>query len=176
MRSGQLAVEGLLSVTRDAHYRLVSAGAAVRRTVGRFRPGLIVGLNRLTNRFTDDVLEIPMLGLYGEHRYSAGYLAVEAGRQGGSQVSAGGAVLEGRHRFKTVEVRYSGWSYAVSFVDLTAGSKAGYQAWSTPVADPDRAGCSLRRLLNCRVPSIFPMPFSTRPERVTTPGGSFPAV
>jgi len=130
MRSGQLAVEGLLSVTRDAHYRLVSAGAAVRRTVGRFRPGLIVGLNRLTNRFTDDVLEIPMLGLYGEHRYSAGYLAVEAGRQGGSQVSAGGAVLEGRHRFKTVEVRYSGWSYAVSFVDLTAGSKAGYLTYS----------------------------------------------
>ena len=67
-----------------------------------------------------------MVGIYGEHRYESGYLSFEASRQEGNQVSAGCVVVEGRHRFKSTEVRYSGWSYSDDLVDLTTGSKSVY--------------------------------------------------
>jgi len=125
-RVEQLKMTGLFSVQRDPRYRLVSIGVMTQLNGRRLRPGLIFGLNRLTNRHTGQELEIPMVGIYGEHRYESGYLAFETSRQAGNQVSAGCVVVEGRHRFKSTEVRYSGWSYSDDLVDLTTGSKSVY--------------------------------------------------
>jgi len=125
-RAGRLKMTGLFSVQRDAQFRLVSAGLMTQLDSRRLRPGLIIGLNRLINRHTGQELEIPMVGIYGEHRYESGYLAFETSRQTGDQVSAGSVVVEGRHRFESTEVRYSGWSYSDDLVELTTGSKSVY--------------------------------------------------
>ena len=92
---------------------------------GQIKPGVIAGYNRLTERVTGSSVEIPMIAVFADHDYQSGYVTVEVGQQGGSYTSARSGVVEGRHRLESAEVRYTGWSYATDFIDLTAGSKAG---------------------------------------------------
>jgi hypothetical protein len=78
-----------------------------------------------------------MAGIYAEHRYRSGYLAVEVSGQTGKQVLAGCVVVEGRHRFESTEIRFSGWSYSDDMVELTAGSKCGGLSRTEPLESVD---------------------------------------
>lgn len=127
-QTGSLAASGLVSFKRDADYSHLATGLLVQSRGKNHRPGLQIGLNRLTNRQTEAALDIPMVGILDSYHYRNGYVAAEIGRQFGPDIRAGASVVEGRHRFGTAELRFTGWHYSDRFADLTAGSKAGYSS------------------------------------------------
>jgi len=124
LRPGAWSVQALTSVTRDATYRLISEGVMVQRAIKHFKPGLIAAHVSLNNRVTGATLNVPVTAGFMQYAYRAGNVSTEVSYQGGPQVSAMAAVIEGSHRFETAELRYSAWSYDDHFVDFTAGSKS----------------------------------------------------
>jgi hypothetical protein len=125
LRAGPWSIYSLASVIRDTEFCMSSAGALVQYARGNVRPGLIAGVNRLTNRTTVVTAEIPMAALLTDYRYDGGYLSAELGGQGGPADGALSVAVEGRHRFEIAEVGYAAWSYGRDFIDLTSGSKSG---------------------------------------------------
>jgi len=124
MQAGSLALHALGSITRDDRHRISSGGLFIEDGRGSFRPGVIVGINRVEERTTGASVTIPMAALTSQMKYNGGSLAAELGHQAGKFSNATSAVVEGRHRFESVEMRYAGWHYGDDFVDLTSGSKS----------------------------------------------------
>ena len=125
LRAGPWSINSLASVTRDSRFRLTSAGLLVQYAKGQVRPGLIAGINCVTNRTTKAAAQIPMAAVLTDYRYNGGYLTAELGGQGGSAVGTLSAALEGRNRFQFAEIGYAAWRYDDGFIDLTSGSKSG---------------------------------------------------
>ncbi|MCX6835450.1 MAG: hypothetical protein NTW07_10015 [candidate division Zixibacteria bacterium] len=125
VQAGSFVLHALGSMTRDDQHRISSAGLFIEDGRGSFRPGIILGVNQIAERGSGASVTIPMAALTSQMKYSQGSLAAELSRQGGKASSATSAVVEGRHRFESVEMRYAGWFYGEDFVDITAGSKSG---------------------------------------------------
>jgi hypothetical protein len=124
MQAGSFALHAFGSVTRDEQHRISSGGLFIEDERGSFRPGVILGVNQVTERGSGASVTIPMAALTSQMKYNQGSLAAEFSRQGGKVSNATSAVVEGRHRFESVEMRYAGWFYGENFVDMTAGSKS----------------------------------------------------
>jgi hypothetical protein len=125
MQTGPYAVHTLGSVVRDQQHSISSSGLFIEDKRGSFLPGVVFGVNRIEQRSTGASASIPVAALLLRSKYSRGSVAAEFGQQGGELSNATSAVIEGRHRFESVELRYAGWHYGDDFVDLTAGSKSG---------------------------------------------------
>jgi hypothetical protein len=59
------------------------------------------------------------------YRYKGGYAAMETCAQLGYDKGWSCVQIEGRHRFRTAEIKYAGWNYADRYLDLSGGSKTG---------------------------------------------------
>lgn len=143
-RAGGLEMQFLGSITRDTDHRLTSVGGMVKDRGGSLRPGLIFGFNQLADRHTGAEVNLPMIGLNSEYRYAEGYATLEVGGQSINRNLPLAAVLEGRHRLESIEVRYAAWTYEDRFVDLTSGSKAG-SVYRDCVLDEVAFECSSKR-------------------------------
>ncbi|UCG62334.1 MAG: hypothetical protein JSV52_03350 [Candidatus Zixiibacteriota bacterium] len=117
-------VQTLGSVVQSPYTRLSALGGMIRARNIPNRPALIVGVTRLKNRRTGEYVADNKLALNGHHDYGRGYSAVEVCWQGGERSTFGAVVAEGRHRFRQAEIRYAGWAYSDSYIDLSGGSKA----------------------------------------------------
>ncbi len=132
------------SVNRDETYALLTTGGMVSRASGRFRPGVIFGMNRLRNRANGETLvDLKTAGnLY--IRYGAGVINLEAAEQFADLRRSRAVVAEGKHRLSMAEIDYALWSYGRDYLDLSSGSKA---TWLTcrEVVDPVGYELSTRR-------------------------------
>ncbi len=118
-------VQVLGSMVRDACHRLASFGLMLKDRAGKLRPGIIIGFNDLRNRQIRQGTGLSMLALHSEYRYTGGHAIAEVAAQTGKGSGAVAAVVEGRHRIETAEIRFAGWLYGNRFLDLTSGSKTG---------------------------------------------------
>ncbi|MCK4607160.1 MAG: hypothetical protein KAU35_07685 [candidate division Zixibacteria bacterium] len=114
----------LASISRDSVHRLVAAGVILSANGLPLRPGVIVSVNRLTNRVSDRTVDDLKYGLTIRHEHSRGYAAMELCAQAGKHSPPSALVVEGRHHFESAQLRFAGWAYSDHFLDLTAGSKA----------------------------------------------------
>ncbi|MFH1374554.1 MAG: hypothetical protein ABII79_12240 [bacterium] len=119
------SMQTLASVNRDNDHSIVSYGGMISAASGSFRPGVILGATRLKNRTTGVVLDDVKYALSSDYRYRSGYLRLESCGQTGARPAWAGLVVEGRHRLQAAEVRYAGWVYADTYLDLAAGGKSG---------------------------------------------------
>jgi hypothetical protein len=121
----EFALHALGSVNRDERHRIFSGGLFVQRRCGPFHPGVIIGVNRITDRTSDVSVTIPTAALTSQMKYRRGIMTLELSRQAAHASSAISGAVEGRHRFESAELRYAGWYYGDDFIDLTSGSKSG---------------------------------------------------
>ncbi len=142
---GSYKYENLASIVRDSTHSLTSAAAMFRHSEGSWRPGVIVGLNRLKNRQTGESVSFSAVGLYNRYLYGAGHLDVELSRQSGNGSHALSGVIEGRHRFAGAEIRYAAWTYGDDAVALTTGSKAASLTVADTIETVDFTFSSRRR-------------------------------
>jgi hypothetical protein len=134
---GKLSTRVMGSLNRDADYRLTSLALSGEYDIGRIRPLVVFGFNRLTERQTADHIDLFPIAAGGRYEYERGNVAAEFTRQFGNRAQGRAAALEGRHTFGGAEIRYAGWSYSEDFLDLTAGSKAApiYRSDTIPEVD-----------------------------------------
>ncbi len=125
VKFNRLEIEVLSSINRDTNHTLASGGGMVSLKMSSFRPAVIIGWNRLKNRYTGHHLDDIKYGLNSLYRYRDGYLSFELCAQSGERSSWGGFITEGRHHFGLAEIKYAGWMYSDDYLDLTGGSKAG---------------------------------------------------
>ena len=125
IRLGRTKVQVLSSFNRDADHSLSTIAGMFTYSFGSLNSGVIVGVNRLRNRHTDASLHDVKIALPTRYRYKGGYASMETCAQFGYDKGWSGAQIEGRHRFKTAEIKYAGWSYADRYLDLSGGSKTG---------------------------------------------------
>ena len=123
-RAAGLEVQSLLSIQRDACYRLATSAVMLSRSGGSIRPAVIVAWNTLKNRISERSINDYKFGLNWRYEYRHGRNNTELSMQAGEENSFAGLVTEGRHRFEGTEVRYALWSYADKYVDLAGGGKA----------------------------------------------------
>jgi hypothetical protein len=135
--TGSLQYQGLGSYSRDSSHSLLSVGVMASDNCGRFRPGLILGVNRLSHRFNRGSLWDLKAGLHSHLEYNGGYNGSELTAQTGANRFAVALLTEGRHRFELAEIRYAGWVYGDRFLDLTSGSKAGGISHYTDLEEVD---------------------------------------
>ncbi len=117
-------VDLLASVSRNSEHRLLATGVMLAFDGLPLRPGVIVGVTRLTSRVSHQTVHDLKYGLTLRHEYTRGYAAAELCDQAGDHSSTSALVVEGRHHFESAQLRFAGWAYSDQFLDLTAGSKA----------------------------------------------------
>lgn len=125
IHSGRAKVQLLSSFSRDTDHSLSTAAGMLTYRFRSWRSGLIVGVNHLRNRHTDASLHDVKIALPMRYRYKGGYVSLETCAQAGHDRGWSGVQVEGRHRFRTAEIKYAGWSYADRYLDLSGGSKTG---------------------------------------------------
>jgi len=125
IHAGRAGVQLLTSFNRDADHTLSTAAGMLTYNLRVLTSGLIVGVNRIRNRHTDASLGDVKVALPLRYRYKSGYAALETCLQFGHDRGWSGVQIEGRHRFRTAEIKYAGWSYADRYLDLSGGSKTG---------------------------------------------------
>ncbi|UCE24576.1 MAG: hypothetical protein JSU74_00570 [Candidatus Zixiibacteriota bacterium] len=119
----KIQLQALGSVIRNEDYRLTSAAGMAQFGNARWIPRVLLGINRLENRATDQAITDIKYGVNAHYDYAGGYNSVEITGQTGQRESFGAIVTEGRHRFRKAEIRYAGWMYSDDYIDLTGGSK-----------------------------------------------------
>lgn len=124
VKTGATEVDLLGSVNRDADFRLTTFGGMISRQFSRWRGGLIIGQNRLTNRRNDSTTNDTKTALYLNHHSKGLMLAFEATSQLGEAGSSSALLFEGKRTLNDVTIKLAGWSYGDSFLNLTSGSKA----------------------------------------------------
>ena len=124
-RTGPFELQGMGSYNRDSTYSALTVAGSASLRRGPFRPGLVLGINRLENRQNWHGFEDFKGAVGAEYNYKLGYSSLELTGQAGDGGGSAALVLEGRHRFEAAETRYAGWAYGDSFVDLSGGSKVG---------------------------------------------------
>ena len=135
MRAVQLQL--LSSFNRDADHSLTTVAGMAAWKMGSFSPGVIVGVNRLSNRHSDKSLYDAKIAPSARYRYRGGYTAMEICAQSGKRTGWGGILIEGRHRFSTAQIKYAAWSYGDSYLDLSGGSKSGRSRRTIYLEDVD---------------------------------------
>ena len=125
IRSGNAKVQLLSSYNRDSEHSLSTTAGMLTHSIGSLNSGLIIGVNRLRNRHTDVSLNDVKIALPVRYRYKGGYTVMETCAQLGYDKGWSSVQIEGRHRFRTAEIKYAGWNYADRYLDLSGGSKTG---------------------------------------------------
>lgn len=125
LRTGRAQVQLLTSFNRDTDHSLSTVAGMLMHSFGSMNTGLIVGVNHLRNRHNDASLRDVKIALPVRYRYKGGYVSLETCVQTGHSQGWGGVQIEGRHRFRTAEMKFAGWSYADRYLDLSGGSKTG---------------------------------------------------
>jgi len=121
---GRWKSQVLTSYAKDSSHAILSAGAMISRRRGAFKPGFVVGFNRVRNRANGATVNDFKAGLSWSLRYPSGSQSVEVTGQAGDGGVCPAAVIEGQHRLEDAEINFAAWAYGDRFVDLTSGSKA----------------------------------------------------
>jgi len=122
---GRRAAETVVSLKRDAAWRLATAGLRLSGAVGRNSVAVTFGFSRLTARATDATVTDVKVAAYARHRYAQGRIDLELTGQSGERKGFGALIVDGNHNSRTVDLRYAGWIYGDRFFDLAAGSRTG---------------------------------------------------
>jgi hypothetical protein len=137
LRIGSQDLDLALASQRNQEHSINTAVLSVNRVHGGFRPGLILGVNRLHSRHVGTTIYDVKYGGYGRYHYGSGYSAAEVTLQAEARPSVGALVLEGAHRFRQAEMQYAGWFYDDDYLDISGGSKAGNLRRSVTIDDVD---------------------------------------
>ncbi len=124
MRIGSHELRLAVTSQRNQEHSVNTAAVLLSRSRGRFRPGLVVGVNRLRSRQTGRTVNDIKFGGLGRYRYSSGHSSAEVTFQAGDRPSFGAIVVEGGHRFQQAQLQYAGWHYDDDYLDIAGGSKA----------------------------------------------------
>lgn len=122
--AGAVQIQSIGSVVRDEGFSVSSAGTALSYRIGSLTPGVVVGVSRVTNRATQESITDAKVAFNSSYGYKHGLSSTEVVAQLGHGSAVWSAVVDGKHRSRGVEVRYSGWSYADRYLNLTGGSKS----------------------------------------------------
>ncbi|HWR82358.1 MAG TPA: hypothetical protein VN285_03575 [Candidatus Deferrimicrobium sp.] len=119
-----LGSEVLTSVHRDQTHEMVTAGGSLSMTKLPFQPEVIVGVTRLSNRVSGQNIDDTKYAVSSVYDYDRGNVRMEGCGQAGERPSWGALVIEGRHYYSAMDLRYAAWAYSAEYLDLTGGSKA----------------------------------------------------
>jgi len=121
----KINIKNVISINRDTNFQLSSLGSMITYKHKKYTPGIIVGVNNLRNRRSNENITTYQIGFYSAYRYHNGYNSLEISAQREKQNHFGAIVTEGQHQFRKTAIKYAGWIYDDHFYDLTGGSKAG---------------------------------------------------
>lgn len=119
-------MQTLFSHNRDENISLTSYGIMLTNYTASFQPGLILGVNKIKNRDSKNIVNDIKIGMNYSYKYKGGSNSFEAAYQGGDNKNLAAIVTEGRHRFKDAVIKYAGWAYHDNLIDISAGSKSLY--------------------------------------------------
>lgn len=122
--TGKLQIEGIGSSVRDDGFSVSSAGGAISYQAGRLKPGLVVGLAKLSSRDGGASILDGKCALNTSLEYDRGYSRAEVVTQAGHGKASWSTVVEGKHKAEQLEITYSGWSYSDKYLNLTGGGKS----------------------------------------------------